>query len=99
MRIVNPSFGLEESEASRGAGPKTVSTDWSKDPIAIMSNSKSNARELLEGVREKMKRRLPVQDQRGKACADGAVRRDRQKIQGRHRRSGRLRVMLVVEFP
>ena len=55
MRIVNPSFGLEESEESRGAGSKKVSTDWSKDPIAIMSNSKSNARELLEGVREKMK--------------------------------------------
>lgn len=55
MRIVNPSFGLEEGEESRGAGSKAGSADWSKDTIAIMSNSKANARELLEGVREKMK--------------------------------------------
>lgn len=55
MRIVNPSFGLEESAESGSAGPKTAVTDWSKDPIAIMSNSKANARELLEGVRDKMK--------------------------------------------
>ena len=55
MRIVNPSFALEEGEESRGAGSKAGITDWSKDPIAIMSNSKANARELLEGVREKMK--------------------------------------------
>lgn len=55
MRIVNPSFALEEAEESRGAGSKAGMTDWRKDPIAIMSNSKANARELLEGVREKMK--------------------------------------------
>ena len=55
MRIVNPSFALEEGQQSRGAAAKTVSVDWGKDPIAIMSNSKANARELLEGVREKMK--------------------------------------------
>jgi hypothetical protein len=62
MRIINPSFGLEASEESRGAGSKAVSTDWSKDPIAIMSNSKSNARELLEGVREKMRAYRSVDD-------------------------------------
>ncbi|MEM9684642.1 MAG: hypothetical protein AAF942_15320 [Pseudomonadota bacterium] len=62
MRIVNPSFALEESEESRGAGAKAASADWSKDPIAIMSNSKANARELLEGVRAKMKAYRPVDD-------------------------------------
>jgi hypothetical protein len=55
MRIVNPSFGLDEAEMSQSAESAPVSADWSKDPIAIMSNSKANARELLEGVREKMK--------------------------------------------
>jgi len=54
MRIINPSFALEESEESRGSGAKAGKADWRKDPIAIMSNSKANARELLEGVREKM---------------------------------------------
>jgi len=54
MRIVNPSFAVEESEESRGTGASAVGADWRKDPIAIMSNSKANARELLEGVREKM---------------------------------------------
>lgn len=55
MRIVNPSFALEEGEESRGPGAKAGMADWRKDPIAIVSNSKANARELLEGVRERMK--------------------------------------------
>lgn len=54
MRIVNPSFGLEASDENRSDGGKRVSADWSRDAIAIMSNSKPNARELLEGVRAKM---------------------------------------------
>jgi len=54
MRIVNPSFALEAVEESRGPGSKAGRPDWRKDPIAIMSNSKANARELLEGVRAKM---------------------------------------------
>jgi len=54
MRIVNPSFGLPEA-ADNASGPAVaISTDWGKDPIAIMSNSKPNARELLEGVRDQM---------------------------------------------
>ena len=55
MRIVNPSFALDEGEESRGAGANARAADWRTDPIAIMSNSKANARELLEGVREQMK--------------------------------------------
>lgn len=60
MRIVNPSFGLEASDENRSDGAKRVSADWSRDPIAIMSNSKPNARELLEGVRAKMGAYRPV---------------------------------------
>ncbi len=54
MRIVNPSFGLPEA-ADNASGPDVAANaDWGKDPIAIMSNSKPNARELLEGVRDQM---------------------------------------------
>jgi hypothetical protein len=55
MQIVNPSFGIQESDENQSTGPGMVPADWSKDPIAIMSNSKANARELLEGLRDKMK--------------------------------------------
>lgn len=55
MQIVNPSFGIQESDENLSTGPGKAAADWSKDPIAIMSNSKANARELLEGLREKMK--------------------------------------------
>ncbi|GAG40339.1 unnamed protein product, partial [marine sediment metagenome] len=54
MRIVNPSFGLEENEENPRNGVEKGSTDWSRDAIAIISNSKPNARELLEGVRDRM---------------------------------------------
>ena len=54
MKIVNPSFGLEEGAANRSDGVEKGSTDWSRDAIAIISNSKANARELLEGVRNQM---------------------------------------------
>ena len=54
MRIVNPSFGLRE-EAGNLTGPAVCAVaDWSRDPIAIVSNSKPNARELLEGGRAQM---------------------------------------------
>lgn len=54
MRIVNPSFGLEEGVENRSNAVEKGSTDWSRDAIAIISNSKANARELLEGVRDQM---------------------------------------------
>ena len=54
MQIVNPSFGLEEGAENRSSAVEKGSTDWTRDAIAIMSNSKPNARELLEGVRDKM---------------------------------------------
>ena len=51
MRIVNPSFGLDA-----GGGESLIAepVDWSKDPIALFSNSKPNARPLLEGVRDSL---------------------------------------------
>lgn len=51
MRIVNPSFGLEDVSDAKKADR---ATDWRQDPIAIISNSKPNAQELLEGVRTHM---------------------------------------------
>ena len=54
MRIVNPSFGLPEVADNASTPVVAIATDWGKDPIAIMSNSKPNARELLEGVRDQI---------------------------------------------
>ena len=51
MRIVNPSFGREAESTERAGGN---SVDWAKDPIILFANSKPNAKELLEGVRDKM---------------------------------------------
>ena len=48
MLIVNPAFG----HASGGGEQRArEAVDWHNDPIALFSNSKPNARELLEGVR------------------------------------------------
>jgi len=51
MRIVNPTFGL-----SAAAGQKVAlkPVNWKTDAIALVSNSKPNARELLWGVRDKL---------------------------------------------
>ena len=54
MRIVNPSFGLPEAVGNLSEPTVARAADWSQDPIAIISNSKPNARELLEGVRAEM---------------------------------------------
>ena len=51
MRIVNPSFG---HSAGADGQTDTNAVDWQQDPIVLFSNSKPNARELLEGVREQM---------------------------------------------
>lgn len=51
MRIVNPAFGQAP------AGIETVKSgavDWRRDPIILFSNSKPNAKELLEGLRLKL---------------------------------------------
>jgi hypothetical protein len=48
MRIVNPSFG---ASAAGGEQVSLHTVDWTRDPIVLFSNSKPNAKELLEGVR------------------------------------------------
>ncbi len=51
MRIVNPSYGIApQSEGPATAGP----VDWANDPIILFSNNKPNAKELLEGVRNRL---------------------------------------------
>jgi hypothetical protein len=51
MRVVNPTFG---QSAAGGEAIEARPVDWRKDPIVLFSNSKPNARELLEGVRDRL---------------------------------------------
>ena len=51
MRIVNPAFGTPVSEGEKVA---LKPVNWATDAIALVSNSKPNARELLAGVRDKL---------------------------------------------
>jgi len=51
MRIYNPSFGLSAASAEKVA---LKSVNWKTDAIALISNSKPNARELLDGIRTKL---------------------------------------------
>ena len=57
MRIVNPTFGI-----SAAVGEQLVEQplDWLKDPIALFSNSKPNARELMDGLKSKLAAVRPV---------------------------------------
>jgi hypothetical protein len=59
MRIVNPGFGLTP------AGGEQVTTrpvDWLNDPIVMFTNSKPNARELLDGLRQKLGEFRPIEN-------------------------------------
>lgn len=51
MRIVNPSFGHSPASAET---LKPGAVDWKRDPILLFSNSKPNAKELLEGLKGKL---------------------------------------------
>ncbi len=51
MRIVNPTFGVS---AAGGEAVAVKPVDWRADPIVLFSNSKPNARELLEGIRARL---------------------------------------------
>jgi hypothetical protein len=51
MRIVNPTFGLSATSAEKVA---LKPVNWKTDAIALVSNSKPNARELLSGIRDKL---------------------------------------------
>jgi hypothetical protein len=51
MKIVNPTFGI-----STQLRPEAVAgyVNWREDPIALFSNGKPNARQLLEGIRDRL---------------------------------------------
>jgi len=51
MRIYNPTFGLSSTDGEKIA---LKPVNWKTDAIALMSNSKPNARELLAGIRDKL---------------------------------------------
>ena len=51
MRIVNPTFGTSVATNEKLNGQPL---DWLNDPIALFSNSKPNARELMEGLKTKL---------------------------------------------
>jgi hypothetical protein len=57
MRIYNPSFGTSAASTAKVA---LQPVNWMTDPIALVSNSKPNARELLEGVRAMLGEHRPV---------------------------------------
>ncbi len=57
MRIVNPTFGLS---AAAGEKVPLKAVNWKSDAIALVSNSKPNARELLDGIRSKLGAFRPV---------------------------------------
>ena len=51
MRIVNPTFG---HSATSGEKMALKPVNWKTDGIALLSKSKPNARELLDGIRAKL---------------------------------------------
>lgn len=51
MRIFNPTFGLA---AAAGPTVALMPVNWKTDAIALFSNSKPNARELLDGIKAKL---------------------------------------------
>ncbi|MEM7253053.1 MAG: hypothetical protein AAF493_16685 [Pseudomonadota bacterium] len=51
MQIINPTFGRS---ASGGESLNPATVNWQSDPIVLFSNSKPNAKELLEGVRDQL---------------------------------------------
>jgi hypothetical protein len=73
MRIVNPTFALEENSGKQCSDIETVATNWHSDAIAIISNSKPNARELLEGLRAQMSVHRPA-DNIDYFCKDNAAK-------------------------
>ena len=57
MQIVNPSYGVSAEGGEIMAGKPL---DWLADPIALFSNSKPNARELMDGLKAKLSAVRPV---------------------------------------
>ncbi len=57
MRIVNPTFGID---AQSGETLAAKPLNWMQDPIALFSNSKPNARELMDGLKAKLSDDRPI---------------------------------------
>ena len=59
MRIYNPTFGVS---AAGGEKVALKPVNWKTDAIALVSNSKPNARELLWGIRDKLSAHRQVEN-------------------------------------
>ncbi len=59
MRIYNPSFGLSATSKEK---IELKPVNWKTDAIALVSNSKPNARELLWGIRDKLSAHRQVEN-------------------------------------
>lgn len=59
MRIVNPTFGYLSHKADPAARQQD---DWRTAPICMFTNSKPNATELLNGIREQLSARFQRTD-------------------------------------
>lgn len=59
MRIYNPSYGLSATSKEK---IELKPINWMTDAIALVSNSKPNARELLWGVRDKLSAHRQVEN-------------------------------------
>lgn len=59
MRIYNPSFGLSATSKEK---IELKPVNWMTDAIALVSNSKPNARELLWGIRDKLSAHRQVEN-------------------------------------
>ena len=103
MRIVNPCFGLSAT-SRRKVALKPV--NWKTDAIALVSNSKPNARELLWGVRDKLSaiRQVDNIDFLAKNSASQPAPKDLlEEVAANYRGAllalGGLRKLFIVEFP
>ena len=54
MRIINPAFAAGSHGAETDSDQTGELFDWKDVPIAIVSNAKPNARELLEGLKAEL---------------------------------------------
>jgi len=59
MRIYNPTFGISAAGGEKAA---LKPVNWKTDAIALISNSKPNARELLWGIRDKLSAHRQVEN-------------------------------------
>lgn len=59
MRIINPAFGPQHEPGQTTSAANTA-IDWTQDAIAVVSNAKPNARELLEGLKDALRAFRPV---------------------------------------